>query len=283
MVKILSDSTCDLSPELIEKYNINIFPLHVLLGDRDCKDGVDVTVDEIYAWADANKATPKTSAASPEECMDALETLLEDGSEVICFTISGTMSANLSVAQIAAESLDASDRVYCIDSQNLSTGIGLMVIEAAIMAREDKCAEEIVAHIEALRPLVRSSFVVDTLTYLHRGGRCSSVAAMAGSMLKLHPRIAVENGTMDAGKKYRGKMSKVIQEYVSDMEADLLNARPERVFITHSGCEKEVLDAVYEYLNQLNVFEEILITRAGSVSSSHCGPGTLGVLYIEKA
>lgn len=282
MVKILSDSTCDLPRELIEKYGITILPLHILLGEDDFKDGEDITVDEIYAWAEKNDKTPKTAAISPEEAMNVISSLLEEGDEVVCFSISSTMSGTFSVLNLAADSLEVSDRVYCIDSQNLSTGIGLMVLEAADMAKNGKCAKEIVEHIEALRPLVRSSFVVDTLTYLHRGGRCSGVAAMAGSMLKLHPRIAVESGKMDAGKKYRGKMNKVILEYVHDMEEDLKKAKPERVFITHSGCEQELLDSIHAYLQELNVFDEILTSRAGSVISSHCGPGTLGVIYIAQ-
>lgn len=283
MVRILSDSTCDLSKELIEKYNIAILPLHIILGEKDYKDGVDITVDEIYEWADANNATPKTAAISPEEAMDAMRLLLEnEEDEVVCFSISESMSSTYSVMNMAVDALEVEDRVYCINSQNLSTGIGLMVIEAAIMAQNGKNAKEIVEHITNLRPMVRSSFVVDTLTYLHRGGRCSSVAAMAGGMLKLHPRIAVEGGKMDAGKKYRGKMSKVVLEYVKDMEPELLKAKPERVFITHSGCEQETIDQVYNYLEQLDVFEEILVARAGSVISSHCGPGTLGVLFIAQ-
>ena len=283
MVRILSDSTCDLSKDLLEKYNIAIVPLHIILGEKDYKDGLDITVDEIYQWADANNATPKTSAVSPEEAMNALSPLLEnEEDEVVCFTISESMSSTYSVMNMAVDALEEEERVYCINSENLSTGIGLMVIEAAIMAQEGKSAKEIAEYITKLRPMVRSSFVVDTLTYLHRGGRCSSVAALAGGMLKLHPRIAVNGGKMDAGKKYRGKMSKVVLEYVKDMEEALLNARPERVFITHSGCEQETIDEVYSYLRQLNVFEEILIARAGSVISSHCGPGTLGVIFITK-
>ena len=283
MVRILSDSTCDLSKDLLEKYNIAIVPLHIILGEKDYKDGLDITVDEIYQWADANNATPKTSAVSPEEAMNALSPLLEnEEDEVVCFTISESMSSTYSVMNMAVDALEEEERVYCINSENLSTGIGLMVIEAAIMAQEGKSAKEIAEYITKLRPMVRSSFVVDTLTYLHRGGRCSSVAALAGGMLKLHPRIAVDGGKMEAGKKYRGKMSKVVLEYVKDMEEALLNARPERVFITHSGCEQETIDEVYSYLRQLNVFEEILVARAGSVISSHCGPGTLGVIFITK-
>ena len=281
MVRILSDSTCDLPKEVLEKYNISIIPLHIILGEKDYRDGIDISVDEIYQWADANDATPKTAAVSPEEAMDAISSLLvNEEDEVVCFTISESMSSTFSVMNIAVDALEAEDRVYCINSQNLSSGIGLLVIEAAIMAQEGKSAKEIVEHIMELRPMVRSSFVVDTLTYLHRGGRCSGVAALAGGMLKLHPRIAVEGGKMDAGKKYRGKISKVILEYVKDMEEELLKAKKERVFITHSGCEQEIIDEVYDYLKQLNVFDEILISRAGSVISSHCGPGTLGVLFI---
>ena len=283
MVKILSDSTCDLSKELIAKYGITIVPLHVVLGDKDYKDGVDITVDEIYEWADTNNTTPKTAAISPEEAMDVMSSLLEGDNEVVCFAISSSMSGTFSVLKLAAESMEVTEMVYCIDSMNLSTGIGLMVIEAAKMAQEGKSAKEIVEYIETIRPMVRSSFVVDTLTYLHRGGRCSSVAAMAGSMLKFHPRIAVEGGKMYAGKKYRGKMNKVLLEYVRDMEEELKKAKTERVFITHSGCDQELISAVYEYLEGLDVFEEILITRTGSVISSHCGPGTLGVLYIAQS
>lgn len=283
MVKILSDSTCDLSHAWIEKYGITVVPLHVVLGNQDYKDGVDITVNEIYEWADANNTTPKTAALSPEEAMNAIAPLLEqEEDEVICFALSATMSGTLSVMQLAAEALAAEDRVFCIDSKNLTTGIGHMIIEAAIMAQQGKSAKEIIAYIETIRPMVRTSFVVDTLTYLHRGGRCSSVAAMAGSVLKLHPRIAVEDGKMDAGKKYRGKMNKVILDYVHDMEEDLKNAKPDRVFITHSGCDEALLQVIYEYVENLNVFKEIFIERAGSVISSHCGPGTLGVVYIAQ-
>ena len=151
------------------------------------------------------------------------------------------------------------------------------------MANEGKSAAQIVAKIEELKPLVSASFVVDTLTYLHRGGRCSSVAALAGGVLKLHPKIVVENGKMDASKKYRGKIQSVILSYAKDMEEDLKAAKNDRVFITHSGCDESIINEVHEYLASLNVFKEILVTRAGGVISSHCGPGTLGVLFIKNA
>jgi len=156
------------------------------------------------------------------------------------------------------------------------------VIEAAIMAKAGLSGAQIAENIGRIKPLVRASFVVDTLTYLHRGGRCSGAAALVGSTLKLHPRIAVENGKMSPGKKYRGRMSRAIMDYVRDMEADLMTAKKDRVFITHSGCEEQDIEAVREYLQGLNRFDEILVTRAGSVISSHCGPGTLGVLFIAN-
>lgn len=282
MIKIISDSTCDLSKELLEKYDISIRPLYVHLGEDEYVDGVSVTPDDLYKWADANKSTPKTSVFSLPEAMELFQKYTDAGDEIIAFSVSDEMSSSGNVMRMAAEELGKEDSVHVINSANLSTGIGLLIIEAAIMAQNGIPAKEIVARIEALKPFVRASFVVDTLTYLHRGGRCSGIAALAGGMLKLHPKIVVSDGKMGPEKKYRGKMKSVIMDYVKDMEEDLKNAKPDRVFITHSGCEQEVIDMVQEYLKSLNVFGEILVTRAGSVISSHCGPGTLGVLFIAK-
>lgn len=282
MVKIISDSTCDLSPELLERYEIDILPLHILLGEKEYKDGKNITPDQIYTWSDANKTTPKTSAPALEDAMEIFRPYVEAGREIVCFSISASMSTSGNVMRLAAEELGASDQITVIDSANLSTGIGLLVVEAAIMAKNNRTASEIVSEIEKLKPNVRASFVVDTLTYLYRGGRCNAVAAMAGGVLKLHPKIVVEDGAMNASKKYRGKIASVIMSYVKDMEEDLKNAKPDRVFITHSGCDREIVENVRAYLKGLGVFAEILETRAGGVVSSHCGPGTLGVLYIAQ-
>lgn len=282
MIKIVSDSTSDLSKELIEKYDIQIVPLHILLGEKEYLDGVDITPDDIYAWADANNDTPKTSAVGFEEAMNIMQSISGTNDEMIIFTISSKMSTTINVFRMAAEELEMEDRVSVIDSENLSTGSGLLILKAATMAKEGKSRAEICQVIEALKGKVRASFVVDTLTYLHRGGRCSSIAALAGGVLKLHPKIVVTDGAMSADKKYRGKIGKAIVDYVKDIEVALKEADTERVFITHSGCDQELLDKVYEYLKELNHFDEILITRAGGVISSHCGPGTLGVLYLSK-
>lgn len=281
MVKIISDSTCDLSNDLLSKYDVTILPLHILLGEKEYLDRVSITSSEIYAWADANRTTPKTSAPSLDNAIELLKPYVEAGREVVCFSISDEMSASGNVMRLAAEELHAEDKIKVINSANLSTGIGLMVIEAAIMAKEGKNADEIAAKMEELKPQVRSSFVVDTLLYLYRGGRCSGLAAMAGGALKLHPKIVVENGKMRPTKKYRGQINKVVMSYVTDMEEDLRKAKKDRVFITHSGCSRELVDEVQVYLESLNHFNEVLETEAGGVISSHCGPGTLGVLFIE--
>ena len=280
MVKIISDSTCDLTRELLERYHVTILPLHVLLGDTEYLDGKNITPDEIYTWSDQNKTTPKTSAPSVAEAVELFRPYVEAGDELICFSISNTMSSSGNSMRLAAQELEAEDRIYVIDSENLSTGVGHLVILAAELAQAGKPAEEIIRSVEAMRPLVRSSFVVDTLVYLHRGGRCGGLTALAGSMLRLHPKIIVENGSMIVGKKYRGKIDKVILNYVQDMEADLKQAREDRIFITHSNCDDATVQAVYDYLDSLQHFKEIFITSTGSVISSHCVPGTLGVLFV---
>lgn len=281
MVKIIADSTCDLSKELYEKYSVEKLPLNIMLGEQEYQDGVNITPDEIYTWSDEHKTTPKTSAVGMDAAIEMFRKYLAQGMELVVFAISGDMSTTANVMRLAAQELDASDRVHVIDSANLSTGIGHLVIEAAILARRGASAETIVEQIEQLKPRVRASFVVDTLVYLYRGGRCGGLAALAGGALKLHPRISVVDGKMIPGQKYRGKIDHVVMNYVKEMEEELMNAKKDRVFITHSGCEEQLIGQVREYLESLGHFDEILVTRAGGVISSHCGPGTLGVLFIE--
>jgi DegV family protein with EDD domain len=281
-VKIIADSTCDLSRELVEKYDIEITPLCIVLDEKSYFDGEEIRPEEIYDWSNEKKVTPKTAAITFDRTKAAFKKYIEEGCDVIFFGISSEMSTTCNVARIVSDD-EGYDRVFVIDSRNLSTGIGLQVIRAAELAAEGKSAEEIVAEIEAARGLVRASFVVDTLTFLARGGRCSSVAALMGNTLKLHPQIVVRDGKMGATKKYRGKMKIALSDYVNDLTPALQAADPKRVFITHSGCESEIIEMVKEKVESLGVFEEILITQAGGVISSHCGPNTLGVLFYEKA
>ena len=279
-IAIVADSTCDLSPELISRYGIHILPLNIILGDKSYQDGVEITPDEIYAWADAHGTTPKTSAPGMEQAIALLRPLAGQGRAVLCFGISEEMSSSCQVMRLAAAEAGCGD-CHVIDSRNLSTAIGLQVLRAAELAAAGVPAAEIAQRIEADRDKVRASIVVDTLTYLHRGGRCGAVTALLGNALKLKPKIAVENGKMGVAKKYRGPQSRVIRDYVTDLLPQLAQADPAHVFITHSGVDEETVAAVRQMLEAQRHFREIHVTRAGGVISSHCGPGTLGVLFYE--
>lgn len=280
-IKIIADSTCDLSDELIKKYDISIIPLNIVLDMKTYQDGAEITPDEIYEWADKNNTTPKTASPELGYVIEFLRPMVEAGDDIIYLGISEDMSVTCNTLRMAAEELSYK-RIRVINSMNLSTGIGLQVLRAAEYAREGREADWIAERINADRDKVNASFVIDTLTYLQRGGRCSAVTALIGNVLKLKPMIAVKDGRMGVAKKYRGKQQLVVRNYVKDKEQELLNADPARIFITHSGISKEIEQETYDYIKSLNYFKEILITRAGGVISSHCGPNTLGVLYYEK-
>ena len=235
MVKIFAESTCDLSPELVKKYDITIIPLHIILDDEEFEDGININPDQIFAWSDLHSRTPKTSAPSIETAIQRMKPFLDQGDEIICFSISESMSTSGNIIRIAAEELKKEDQVTVINSMNLSTGIGLLVIEASILAREGHSRSEIISRIQEMIPRVRASFVLDTMTFLRRGGRCSAITAIAGSVLKIHPEIVVEDGAMNVGRKYRGNLDRVIVKYAKDLEPLLLQGKKDRVFIKHSG------------------------------------------------
>ena len=280
-IRIVADSTCDLSSELIEKYDINIIPLCIMLGDNTFLDGVDITPEEIYKWSDENKTTPKTSAVPFDKIEETLNPMVEAGDDIIFIGISEEMSSTCNRIRIFAEDAEY-DRIFVINSKNLSTGIGLQALRAAELRDMGKSAEEIVADIENTRDRVRASFVIDTPTFLARGGRCTAVEAFMASALKIHPEIVVKDGKMGAGRKVRGKPALAVSAYVDGLMPIIKNAEPHRVFVTHSGSDREIIDSVKARLEALNLFDEILETQAGGVISSHCGPNTLGVLFYEK-
>ena len=280
-IRIVADSTCDLSQELIQKYEISIIPLCITLGEETYLDGVDITPDEIYKWSDEHKTTPKTSAVPFDKVEETLKPMVEAEDDIIFIGISEDMSSTCNRIRIFAED-EEYDRLFVINSKNLSTGIGLQVLRAAELRDGGKSAEEIVAEIEGARDKVRASFVIDTPTFLARGGRCTAVEAFMASALKIHPEILVKDGKMGAGKKVRGRPALAVSAYVDGLIPALENADTRRVFVTHSGCDREIIDSVKSKLSDLGIFEEILETQAGGVISSHCGPNTLGVLFYEK-
>lgn len=276
---ISSDSTCDLSKELVDRYQIRIQPMGISLGDQIYRDGVDITPDMIYAHHEKTGQLPKTSAINVVEALEYFEELTKDGSAVIHFTISSSMSSTYNNACVAAQEFE---NVYVVDAKNLSTGSGLLVLAAAEMAQEGMEAQQIVEKLNDLEDRVDASFVVDNLEYLVKGGRCSALAAFGANLLQLKPCISVKNGAMGVGKKYRGKFEKVLLTYVADRLADAEDICLDRVFVTHAGCDPKVVESVAEAVKNTLPFREILVTRAGCTVSSHCGANTLGVLFIRK-
>ncbi|MBE6761427.1 MAG: DegV family protein [Ruminococcaceae bacterium] len=278
-IQICSDSSCDLGKALCERYGIILNPFRITLGDESLIDGVEVTPDDLYAFHDRTGTLPKTSATNMAEHLEFFEKQLENAEEVLFFTISSTMSANNRAANLAAEELE---NVYVIDSANLSTGVGLLIIAAAEMAEQGLSAKEIVEKIEELKSKVNASFVIDSLEYLHKGGRCSAVAALGANLLKLKPCIEVKNGSMGVSKKYRGKYGEVLKTYANERLADLDNIITDHVFVTHAGCDDEIVNSVASIVKETLNPKELHITRAGATVSVHCGRNTLGVLFLQK-
>ena len=276
---ILSDSTCDLSPEDVKNRDIRIIPLTVVLGDEKHRDSIDIKPDDIYNYFKATGQLAKTTAANIEEHTEFIKENVPEGKEAVYFSIGSDFSATFNNSRIAAEEFE---NVYVINSRNLSTGIGLQVLYAADLADQGKSAKEIYDIITSLTDKVDASFVVDTLEYLHKGGRCSSIAALGANLLKLKPSIQVKDGKMTVAKKYRGKINDVFREYVNEKLNDPNPVEGTRIFITHSGGCEEIAEELRETVQARYPDKEVLVSRAGCTVSVHCGPGTLGILMIRK-
>ena len=281
-IKLFSDSTCDLTDDLIRKYDIGIIPLHVIMDGTSYDDSVNIRSRQIYEWSNRSGITPTTSAPSVGEIEEILKPYLNEYDQFVLFSIASGVSSSNQVMRMAVNYLGIADRTLVVDSQNLSTGIGQLLIRTAEMIEDGKDISEIEPVLSQLIPKVRCSFIVDTLTYLYRGGRCSGLSAVAGAALKIHPQISVSDGKLIPGKKYRGKMRSVLLNYLEDLKPQLENADRSRVFITHSGSDAQIIETIREKLQNEYGFKEILVTQAGCVISSHCGPNTLGVIFIEN-
>ena len=278
-VKITSDSTCDLSQALIEQYGIEIVPLYVNCGDRSLRDGIDITPHDIFEFVQSGGGMCSTSAVNEDDYRQVFSRLLQEYDAIVHFTISSSMSSCYQNACVAAQELG---NVYVIDSENLSTGIGQLVLEAAILAGQGLPASEIADEINRLKKKLDVSFVLDTLEYMRRGGRCSSVAALGANLLSLKPCIEVREGKMVVVKKYRGNYAKCLASYVKDRLADREDLTREILFVTHTPVTDACRDAVMEAVDQYGHFGVTYETSAGCTVSCHCGPGTLGVLFVRK-
>ncbi len=276
-IKITSDSTCDLG-ELVKSRNVGIMPLTVNLGDQAFKDGVDITPADIFAFVAKNNVLPKTAAPSIGEYEEFFQRELEGYDELIHFNISSKSSGSHNFAVEAAKEFGG--RVRVVDSKALSSGQGLLVMKACDLRDEGKSAEEIENAVLEIRERINTSFVPDTLDYLHKGGRVSGMVKTVAGVFKIHPAIEMEDGRLVPGKKYKGKMSVLIKQYIEDLKAKYPDYDKTRCFVTHSSADPDLVEAAKAKVKEAFEFDEILETVAGSIITSHCGQGTLGVLFV---
>lgn len=278
-VKITCDSTCDLTKELYEKYDISVIALGVNMGEDSRLDGVNVTPDELYDYVEKTGKLPSTNAISIGSYEDFFKPFVEEGCELVHINLSSELSASHQNAKLAAEEIGG---VYVVDSLSLSTGSGHLVLMAAEMAAEGKSAEEIKNALEQAKSKLDVSFVLQLLDYLNKGGRCSTLAMLGANLLKLRPEIVMSEGKLGLARKYRGSAEKSIMDYVKGRLEGVEDVDCKRIFITHSGLSEELLVKVEELVKELHPFEEVIVTRAGSTISCHCGPQCLGVLFLRK-
>ena len=279
-IKITCDSTCDLPQELYTKYGVDVAALSVALGGELHRDGVDVSAPDLFAYVKESGNLPTTSAVSMGEYLDLFSKYTTEGCTVIHINLSSNLSASHQNAVLAAQELG---NVYVVDSRNLSSGSGHLVIEAAEMVAQGLDAETIVARLNEMKERLDVSFVLQTLEYLQKGGRCSSVAALGARALQLRPEIRVADGGMGVGKKYRGSMEKSVLDYIRGRLEGRDDIDTRRIFVTHSPMDSEVVGKAIDLVRQLHPFEEVIETNAGCTICSHCGPNCLGVLFFKKA
>jgi len=279
-IKLVTDSTCDLSSALLERYDIEVIPLYVNFGDQSFKDGVDLFVPKMYDLVEELNQLPKTAAPAPGIFAAVFKKYLDQGYQVIYMGIGSKFSASFNSAYNAKLLLETDD-LYLIDSQNLSSGTGLLLLKAGEMIKSGLDTLSIVAEIEKLVPKVRSQFVINTLEYLYKGGRLNALSALFGGLLRIKPIIKVRDGVMAVGKKGRGKITNAIDLMINEMLADKERLDPDFMMITHSMADKEAQYIRERILEEVNV-KEIYETNAGCVISSHCGKKTIGVLYIMQ-
>lgn len=278
-IKILADSTCDLSPQLLRQYDITLAPLTVVKGDEQFKDGVTITPEDIFRHVAAGGELCSTAAVSIGEYIDLFRQYSSDYDGVIHINIGSGFSACYQNATLAAEDFD---NVRCIDSQNLSTGQGLLVLEACRLAKEMDDLDAICDRLNAYREKIEASFLVDKLDYLVKGGRCSSAAALGANLLNLKPCIEVRDGKMTVVKKYRGSFAKCLASYVTERLSGREDIDPAHLFITQATVADDCKAAVAEAVAKNSAFTNIYETTTGCTVSCHCGPGTLGILFVRK-
>jgi len=279
MIRITCDSTCDLPKSFYEELGVTVVGMGVTLGDRFCRDGLDLSADEIYAYVAETGSLPTTSAISVGEYTDVFEPIVKAGDQIIHISLSSELSSSHQNARIAAADLG---NIEVINTMSLSTGSGLIVMLAADLVKKGGDLDSIAAKLREASEKLDVSFVIQTLDYLHKGGRCSAVAALGANLMKLRPEIEMKGGKLAVAKKYRGSIERSVSDYIKGRLANRDDVDLSRIFVTHSGVPDEVLTMAVDLVKSLHPFENVYTSRAGCTISSHCGPETLGVLFFTK-
>lgn len=275
-----ADSACDLSESFSSKYNIHYYPFYIHLDGKQYKDGVDLFPDDIYKVYHEKKILPKTSAINIEDYKTYFKSLCQEDSDIIHINLSSGISSTYQNCCLASKEVG---NVYPVDSYNLSTAIGILAIKAGKMIEKGFDAPYIQKELSLMSKKLKSSFVVESLEFLKAGGRCSSIASIGAKLFNIKPCIEVnEEGKMVLGKKYRGSFDKVLLKYTDDVLENIELIDKEHIFITHAGANVDCIKAVYKKVKEMNYFDNIYIQRAGCTISSHCGPNTLGLMYLSK-
>lgn len=278
-VKIVADSTCDLNPELLERYGITVIPLNVNLGDKSCLDGVDVHTPDLFAYFDRTGKLPTTSAPTPAYYEEFYSKWTDEGFEVVHFSISSELTVTPNIAKMAAEKFS---NVFPVDSRNVSCGMGMLAIKAAELRDKGLSGREIRDRVLEMTGKVRTAFVISTLLYMYKGGRCTGVQALGANLLNLKPCIEVKDGKMGVAKKYRGSLETVLCQMAEDKLKDAEDIDLSRLLIVHYDAGEKAVSAITNTIKKYQNFEEIHINQCGCSVSVHCGPGTLGILYMVK-
>ncbi len=281
-IAITTDSTCDLPQRFIDENDITVVPLTVLLGDTVYRDGVDIKPDDVYSFVEKTGKLPKTSAVTPAEYFEVFKQLTDEGKKVVHIGFSSGLSSSFQNACVAASEFD---NVFCVDSKTLCTAQGLLVLKACDYRAKGMDAKKIADRVTKLVPKVSATFVLDGLEYLHKGGRCSSVARFGANVLGIKPSIAVDNqtGKLEVSKKYRGKTEIVYKQYIADRMNEIKRIQPDRVVIAESGgVSSQIIAFAKGVIEGKDKFNQVILADAGCTISSHCGPKTFAIFYIKK-
>ncbi|PZT54334.1 DegV family protein [Paenibacillus silvae] len=275
-IKIFADSTSDLTPQWVQQYDIGIIPLYVVFGEQSLKDGDEIKPEQLYARVSRDGDLPKTAAPSPADFMAAFQPYIEQGDDILYISLSSELSSTYQNALIASSEFPEA-RISVIDSLNLSSGIGLMVMKAAHAAEQGQNLAQITELIEAMKPTVRTEFVIDTLEYLYKGGRCSGMQNLIGSLLKIRPVIRVTDGKMTPAYKVRGKREKALEQMLQNTLSDKERIDRDLLIVVHTMAEEDAI-ALQQTLQE-QTGARVELTTAGCVICSHCGPKTIGIIY----